>query len=82
MNDGTDDKRQRRIFAAFTAVTVFAALVTAAALGLIVSPLITKAYAYAVYALSAAFLLAAAGIYMMIRGALALKRAEKAGKTA
>lgn len=81
MNDGADDKRQRRIFAAFTAVTVFAALFTAAAPGLIVSPLITKAYAYAVYALSAAFLLAA-GIYMMIRGALALKRAEKAGKTA
>lgn len=82
MNGGTDDKRQRRIFAVFTAVTVFAALFTAAAPGLIVSPLITKAYAYAVYALSAAFLLAAAGIYMMIRGALALKRAEKAGKNA
>lgn len=82
MNDGADDKRQRRIFAVFTAVTVFAALFTAAVPGLIVSPLITKTYAYAVYALSAAFLLAAAGIYMMIRGALALKRAEKAGKTA
>ena len=82
MNGGADDKRQRRIFAAFTAVAGLAALLYAAAPGLIVSPLITKAYSYAVYALSAAFLLAAAGIYMIIRGALALKRAEKAGKTA
>ena len=82
MNGGADDKRQRRIFAAFTAGTLFAALFTAAALGLILSPPITKAYSYAVYALFAAFLLAAAGNYMVIRGALALKRAEKAGKTA
>lgn len=67
MNGGADDKRQRRIFAAFTAVTVFAALFTAAALGLIVSPLITKAYSYAVYALSAAFLLAAAGFFFICK---------------
>lgn len=78
MNGGADDKRQRRIFAAFTAVTVFAALFTAAALGLIVSPLITKAYAYAVYALSAAFLLAAAGIY---NDDTRRVRAQKGGKS-
>ena len=81
MNGGADDKRQRRIFAAFTAVTVFAALFTAAALGLIVSPLITKAYAYAVYALSALIKIVSA-ILTTVRGALALKRAEKAGKNA
>lgn len=55
MNGGADDKRQRRIFAAFTAVTVF-----------------NIADGVTIFA----------GNYMMIRGALALKRAEKAGKTA
>lgn len=56
-------KRENKIFIAFTAVLIAAALFTAIALGFIVSPLITKAYAYAVYGLAAAFLTAAAIFY-------------------
>lgn len=84
------DDKDKKEFIAFAALAAAAAVFTLAALFLIVSPLITKSYSYAVYGASALLLLCTAAFYFarkkQIRAAArqtpALKKAENKDKTA